>query len=62
MAYMHALQVADANQAVRLRLCMEYFNVLKQLAIENLSDADKASLQQQLDDTVLLTQSRSVLL
>lgn len=52
------LQVADANAAVRLRLCMEYFSVLKQLASKDLSDADRTSLQQQLENTTLRTQSR----
>ena len=53
------MQVADANAAVRLRLCMSYFTTLKQLDSEGLSEADKASLQQQLDGVILQTQSRS---
>ena len=60
-ACMHEwMQVADANSAVRLHLCMEYFSTLKQLANEDLSGADRASLQQQLDDILFQTQSRSV--
>ena len=59
-ASMHGcMQVADANAAVRLCLCMRYFTTLKQLDSEGLSDADKACLQQQLDDIILQTQSRS---
>ena len=54
------MQVADANSAVRLHLCMKYFSTLRQLDSEDLSDADKASLQQQLHYILLATQSRSV--
>lgn len=56
------MQVADANAAVRLRLCMDYFSVLKQLASKGLSDADRARLQQQLEDTILRTQFRLAML
>lgn len=56
------MQVADANSEHRGQLCLKYFSLFKQLGDNDLSTAVRADLQQQLDDIVLQTQSRSAML
>ena len=56
------MQVADANSPVRQQLCFECFSLLKQLESEKLSAAAKAVLLQQVDEKLMQTQFRSVLL
>ena len=56
------MQVADANLEFRQQLCLDYFTLHKQLADKELSAADRADLQQQMDNILLQTQYRSITL